>query len=298
MNESIQIRLLNTLTGTLWQKIELAAPAQRDAAIDACMASARELLARGARDPAGHFWFTHTARQNLASLAFKKREFAECAAQARQLLDESKDRLGECHSIRISAMCTLADALNRLGQVQEPADVYLHLIGCMRAGSSGDSLRLLATLTDALPFFDRASRWPEGEACAREVLEILKSMGDSHIGTFLYETYIAHFASEQGRLDEADGLFQSLDGRKSEADDDAERIRHDLWYAGHLTRRGDFKQAEGRLKNVMEVIHDVRDGTTAWYPDDILVEAIALYTAWGMPEEAQKYQTMSRGHQE
>ena len=69
ISEVVQIRLLNSLLGTLRQKANNLDPSQRQAVIDECLSSARQMLERGARMGAEGDWFVFAARQSLADLA-------------------------------------------------------------------------------------------------------------------------------------------------------------------------------------------------------------------------------------
>jgi hypothetical protein len=283
--EGCQIRILNSLTGVLRQKIDNVDPALREAAVDECIASAQQLLERGRRlGPEGD-WFAFTAMQNLANLALLRGKPAEAAEQCRQLLAATHNRLSDCHNVRVWASHTLAAAEAKLGETREPADLYLTLIDCVRA-TTGSSIPLVSQLSDAMPYLVRDERWSEGEARTRELIGLLTDMG-GHVGTFPYEALLANFISHQQRLDEAESLFQDLFALQAEGNI-TQRVYLNLYYADHLTRRGQFEHAERILQDVMDT-SDLEDVIPIHPPSDLVHGFIALYEAWGKPEKAEEY---------
>lgn len=103
-DESSLVRLINSLTLTLRQKIARADEADRGAAIEAFRASAAELLERASRIGKPGRWFVRNARGNLADVALLERNYADAAEQARALLEESAGILDDCQVIRTVAM--------------------------------------------------------------------------------------------------------------------------------------------------------------------------------------------------
>jgi 8-oxo-dGTP pyrophosphatase MutT (NUDIX family) len=151
---------------------------------------------------------------------------------------------------------------------------------------------MLSALSDALRYLDRAGRAVEGETLARELTAALEGLGGGH-GDMLFasELYVARFVSMQGRLDEAEPIFQSLIAREGTSDRFS-RARLHLFYGGQLARRELYEEAEHELSNAVELIGDVRLGTLTSHPDDIILEFIALYDAWGKPDRAEEYRRL------
>ena len=71
--------------------------------------------------------------------------------------------------------------------------------------------------------------------------------------------------------------------------DELKQARLHLFYGGHLARRGSFEQAEQHLVRAVERTSGKWAGTLDTHPDDVLVEFIALYDAWGRAEKADGY---------
>jgi eukaryotic-like serine/threonine-protein kinase len=290
VEEHMLVALHNTLTGVLRAQVERADTAGKAAAIEAYRASAERLMELGMRQGKRGRWFVRAARLNLADVARARGDWADAATQARALLEETAGSLGECHNVRIAAMGTLAQAESRMGEAREPADLYLRIIACTRV-SSRDDLLLLAHLCDALPILSRDARYAEGEGAAREILQIFHASGEGHVGTLLYQTYLAHFISRQNRLDEAQALFDSAFAQAGDANVSLERLMLEVAYAGHLIRRGRFADAEQRLLYVQDHA-DLRTGLSPQYPEEIVEQFVALYQAWGQSDKLAEYQSL------
>jgi tetratricopeptide (TPR) repeat protein len=229
-----------------------------------------------------------------ADIACRVGRFQAAADTCRDILDDSIGRLGACHFVRMSAMYVLAEALAGLGEHIEPADLLRQRIECLRAQTAPNSVGILSTLSGALPYFERAGRAAEGEAVARELSAGLAQYGGGHGEMALVaEQYLAHFVSMQNRLDEAGPMFRGLLEREDQLREAPPgHARLHLFHGLHLARRGQFEQAEAELKRAVELIGDIHSGTWGSHPDDIVLGFIALYEAWGKPEELQKYQRM------
>jgi len=234
-----------------------------------------------------------------------QRRYSEAAQACRDVLDAASDRIPECHTIRLQALDVLTEAAHRMGDSASAAGLKLKKIACAR--QSGDAMALIVSISDALPILDRGERWVEGEALAREFIERLNAMGGGH-GDMLFdaEVWIARFVSLQGRLDEAESMFQSLltragvlirgaprMGAPEQVDLRATvRARVHLFHGSNLCRLGVFEESEIEIRTAADTLDDFRLGTHNSNPDDVLVEFINLYNAWGKPERAAEYQAI------
>jgi len=293
-DDSSVVELLNLLALTLRKRVNQADDSNRESAIDAFRSCALELLDRASRIGKPGRWYVRNARSNLADVALLERNFADTAAQSRALLEESSLELGDCQVVRTGAMRMLADALNHLGETEESADLYIRLIECVRSRQLGDrdSIMTLSYMCDALPIFDRANRWSEGERYSREVIAMLTSMG-GHIGTTTYEAYLAHFISSQGRLDEAETMLGPLLQKRSEDLDPLERVRLNAAWAMHLVRRGRMEEAEAVLQTINAEI-DIHQIVSPAFPDEIPALFVNLYRTWGKTAQADDYERIRR----
>lgn len=290
ISESMQVELLDGLLDVLRFRINRSDLPSTATDLEEYQRCANELLERGRRlGGADAERRTFHAMQDLANIALHRGEYAQAEAQCRALLDESRDRLGECHISRVCAMLSLADALRLQGKTAEPADLYLRVIECERARSGADSVMLVTYLSDAQIYFERDGRWSQAEACCREAIDKVTAMG-AHIGTFLLEARLAHFISHQaGRSDEAREMFESLMSRAhSMSPDEHDWLR--LYYADHLTLAGEFESAERLLLKIAPSTNVNPKELRAHPPDDLLYQFQTLYEAWGMPDKAEQFE--------
>jgi eukaryotic-like serine/threonine-protein kinase len=232
------------------------------------------------------------ARVIVADMMLERGEAAGAAEICRAVLKLSEERLGSCHGQRVIAESVLAQAVNQLGDSATAADQYLRIIECVRT-QSASTVDMLSWIGSALPYLDQGGRWAEGEALAREFSAALRAIGGGHDDMlFNGDVYIARFVSLRGRHDEAEALFQALLPREREADDPQSRARLYLFYGSDLIRRGQYEQAEQRLRAAEDRLDDIRRGTDLSQPDDLIAEFIALYQAWGKPQKVQEYQAL------
>ena len=111
--------------------------------------------------------------------------------------------------------------------------------------------------------------------------------------SFDTEIWVARFVSLLGRLDEADSMFRSLLASTEKVDLTANvRARAHLFHGGNLCRRGEFEESESELRTAADTLVDFRLGTRNRNPDDVLVEFMRLYEAWGKPEKADEYRLL------
>ncbi|GMU38872.1 MAG: serine/threonine-protein kinase [Phycisphaerae bacterium] len=219
--------------------------------------------------------------------------YPAAAQTARALLDATAEAFGECHQIRLDAMDVLAFSLAGLGEEREPAELVLRKVECMRPKMDPGSPILLGAMSQSLDFLSRAGRATEGEAMARELLTALRTYGGVHdLIDVTTEFYVAHFISMQGRLDEADALYNPLLSRIPDLTKGGE-VQAQVLYGSHLVRCGRFEEAERSLLDAVAITGDARRGVGGHvYPDNLLVEFIALYDAWGKPEQAAEYRRL------
>ncbi len=253
---------------------------------------AREQVERAVRAYGPDSLIAMDARIIWAELLADQRHYQAAAQVCRDVLDSASNRLGDCHLLRLAAADVLAETAHRQGDSPTAADLKLKIISCTR--DVGDELTLIVAISDALPILDRGERWIEGEALARDLVEQLDAMGGGHGDMrFDAEVWSARFVSLQGRLDAAEALFQSLLIRAERTSlSPTVRARVHLYHGSNLCRLGAFEQAEAQLQAAADLLDDFRMGTRNANPDDVLVEYIALYRAWGKPERAREYEAI------
>jgi tetratricopeptide (TPR) repeat protein len=262
-----------------------------DAAIAEEESLVREWIERSRRHHGPNSSLTLQGEGNLAEVFLARGEYREAADRCRDLLERSSGRLPECHDVRSYAMVNLANALEFLGQAQEPADLYLRRVECLRESTRPGNPALLSAMSDSLPVLERAGRGADGERIARELTTALTTYAGGHGDdmTIGPELYAACFVSMQGRLDEAASLFQASIAHEQQLTEPRDRARLHLFYAGHLTRARRFEDAERELQGAVALAGDVRKGTWDQNPNDLLQGLVALYQAWDKPERAEEY---------
>ncbi|MEK6674910.1 MAG: serine/threonine-protein kinase [Planctomycetota bacterium] len=235
---------------------------------------------------------TLDAQVRLAEIVSSQGESQAAAEMCRAVLEISAERFGECHDVRVFAMTQLSQELAHLGEAQEPAELRLRALACLRQKVAAGSPALLGDISDTLRFLERVGRSKEGESLARELTAAMQNIGGGH-GDLVFgsELYVARFVSMQNRLDEAEPIFESLIARQSQADRD-ERARLHLFFGGHLVRRKNFEVAEQHLITAVELIEDIRLGTWDTHPDDVILGFIDLYEAWNKPDKVEEYQRL------
>jgi tetratricopeptide (TPR) repeat protein len=288
----VQLQILGGLIKAARWRTHSAELSERPAILSQAEPLVRERMERSTRQYGPDSAAAIQARMMLAQITLAQGHVETAAEMARGVLDGSRESLGECHDARTMAMAILATALTQSGEANEPADLQLRTVECARQLAPSDSPLMLSALSDALRYLDRAGRAVEGETLARELTAALEGLGGGH-GDMLFasELYVARFVSMQGRLDEAEPIFQSLIAREGTSDRFS-RARLHLFYGGQLARRELYEEAEHELSNAVELIGDVRLGTLTSHPDDIILEFIALYDAWGKPDRAEEYRRL------
>lgn len=292
-DDDMQIRILQNLISVNRRRLNADDPAQRLTILGQTEPLAREQVERSMRRNGPNSLVTLTAQVRLSQVTCEQGQYQTAADTCRAILKRDAGRAGKCHQVRIEAMHTLAEALHALGDEREPAELHLSRIECLRQRAAADNPAFLGAVSEALRYLDRAGRAPEGESLAREVTGTLLKLGGGHDSMALvYELYVAHFVSMQGRIEEAEPMFRSLLARAEQLPEHRARARLHLFYGSHLARRELFQEAEQQLGTAVELVRDIRVGTWNTHPDDIIVGFIALYGAWGKLEKVEEYQRL------
>lgn len=288
-----QIRILNALN-----LVHTARPRDPDSiAQDAHWAEvavlAKERVERALRFYGANSPALAQARLSLARVLYQQGEYGSSAEECRAILAESAEALGECHDFRADAMINLATALGRLGAMREPAELYVRAIACRRASYPADSIPILSTLSDSLPYLARGGYSADGLAVAREVAALMRSYGGEHGDALVSsEMYAALFESMMGEHDLADMRFEPLLLAENAIASTHAKARLHLCYGTHLANRGLYEQAEEQFGLAAVIRGDPCRGTWPDLPDDLVLAYIALYEAWQKPEKALEYRSL------
>jgi len=290
-DDALQIRTLRNLIRVGRIKSSGADLATRADIVSQIEPLAQEQVERAIRAYGPNSIIAIDAKVRWAEILSDRNQYAPAAQICRDVLDATPGRLGECHVLRQEALNVLAVTEHRLGRSAAAAELKLKRIECAR--QSSNDMALIVAISDSLPILDQGERWVEGEALSREFVETLNTMGGGH-GDMLFdaEIWIARFVSLQGRLDEAEAMFQSLLARADAGPTASVRARLHLFHGSNLCRREAFDDSEAELQTAADALDNFRLGTRTTTPDDILLGFIELYTAWGKPDLAGRYQAM------
>jgi len=289
-DEPMQTRLAITLIELLqWKRAGLPRGPERDASLAQEDALAHEWIERSTRLYGDDDPVTLQGRVSLAEIRRDQGRYDEAIELCRALLSGTAERLPECHDLRAWADSILATSLGSLGEVDEPAALLLQRIECLRERGQAASVPLLSSMSDALPYLERAGRAAEGEALAREVAASMGHFGAEH--AFTAEMYVARFLSMQGRDAEAEALFSAL--RDLDADMPAvTRGCLRLFLGLHLLARERLDEAERELSAAAACLPDLRAGTRPTHTDDLILAFVVLCEARGDADGAAAYRRM------
>ncbi|MDX1925654.1 MAG: serine/threonine-protein kinase [Pirellulaceae bacterium] len=232
------------------------------------------------------------ARVIVAEMNVYQGSYELAATNCVQVLESSVDRLGQAHQQRIAALNVLSRAKNRLGRKREAAELQLQRIELARIGNP-NPISLIAKLSDALPFLDSGGYWEKGEHIAREYANEL-SYASGHDDLLLVaRAYVARFVSLQGRIDEANLLFNELASEIAEEVGVNHSIaKVHLFFAQHQRQYGTPELAEKHLKLAESALSDIRVGTCLANPDDVIQEFIHLYEQQNRLDQKAKYEAL------
>ena len=287
-DDGLQLRIAQSLTDVLHWRRYLSSRAVWPESLAKEEALAREWIDRSTRFYGPTNAITLQARVVLAEIVADQGDHAAAADQCRDLLELTAGRLPDCHDLRAYAMVVLAGALGNLGEVDEPADLYLRRIECIRKFGPPARAALLSAINDSLGYLELAGRGAEGEPLARELGTAMQKFNSDL--AFVADIYVARFVSLQNRLDDADELFQSLLNREDQLSDSRSRGRLHMYFARHLILRGLYEPAEQQLQVAESCVDDLRLGTHDTQPDDLILAYIALYEAWNKPDQVEEYE--------
>ena len=220
---------------------------------------------------------------NLAPALLLAGKVDRAAEMAERVLALAPPRFGQDHGICHRARGALQRARLAQGRYAEAAALAIATVDSInRLTGNSASIESLSEMSDVLHILDAGDRVLEGEQYARTLLEQMGNAG-GHGGADAqrYRVDLAHFLSRQGRLDEADTVFNAILPTVTDDLHPENRARIDLAYGGHLARRGQFEEAEKRL---------LAAEPFPWLIAGLSVvaqqEFVRLYDAWGKPDQA------------
>ncbi|RJP31581.1 MAG: hypothetical protein C4547_15340 [Phycisphaerales bacterium] len=283
------VHVAEELAHMLWARVGRRQSADREADLNESAALYRDAW-RGNTELYGEE--SSDALYAMVQLAITLRllgDLEEAADLARRVFDLAPNRFGTNHELCSKATTVLAQALADQGRFVEAAPYLVQTVETMRARFEGqDTAETLSKMSDGLPLLDAAGEYATAERYAAILYERFSAMGGHSAGMPLrYRAYLARFLSRQGRLDDADAHFEQIMPLEASIADPMDRVRLDLCYAGHLTSRRRFEEAEARLLAAVDVLPE-----GDWVRAAVCQELARLYEAWGRPEEAAAWRAM------
>ncbi len=285
-DDAMQIRLAKSLMDVITWRAAAAGGRPESGALAEREALAREWIDRAARSENPDSILALQAPIELAHTLTLAGRPREAIPLCRELLEGRGARLPECHDLRAWAMAVLAEALGRTGEVEQPADLFVARVECLRKAGRSARASLLSAISGALEYLERAGRAAQGEALAIELRDAMRAFGVHAVDG--PDLLLARFQSQLGRLDEADASFAALAARESELSDEL-RARLRLYRALHHIRRQRFSDAQRDLADAAALTGGVDRGTRSTHPDDLLLGYIELFDATGDAQQSAEY---------
>lgn len=221
--------------------------------------------------------------------------YAESEKLYRENMEILRRVLGPTHDATMLARNNIATALISQDRFAEAEVVLKEDLAVFRNKYGDEDYRTLTRMHNLASAIDGQKRFGESEALLRTVLETRRRvLGDLHPDTLSSLNNLAWNLFDQGRAGEAEPMFrQAVDGY-------SQTMPEGHWivavYRGGLgnclTSLQRFEEAEALLLESYEVEHKVLG------PDHKFTKKVAgyleeLYEAWGYPEKAAEYRTLS-----
>ncbi len=294
MGDSTLVPILISLVSALRTQLEVGSRAQKMECVSEVECVATEWLQRSLRWNGPESPQTKQAQVIVADMNVRRGSYESAVANCLQVLENSMDRLGQNHHQRIEAINVLSRAKQRLGMYQEAADLQLKRLEYARAGNP-NPISIIAKLADSLPYLDVGERWDEGERIAREYANELTNTPGHQDLSLVARAYVARFVSLQGRIEEANSLFDEvIRETPTEAKIDHSIAKVHFFFAQHQRLYGTLELAEKHLKLAEAALSDIRIGTCRANPDDVILEFIRLYDQWNRNSEKARYEALLR----
>lgn len=231
---------------------------------------------------------------NLAVLLEDKGNYAEAEPLYRRALAMSRRVLGERHHYVATNLSNLAGVLKKIGDFEQSEQLYREGLAIKRK-ALGDEHPEVATILNNLAALLRSkSDYDGAEALFREAVDMKrKTLGDNHPSLATSLQNLAGILQTKGDHAGAEPLFK-------EAMDISQRsLAPDHWmvaetrgnYGACLAKLGRYPKAEehllashGGLKTALGNAHQ--------RTQKAVENLVALYEAWGKPDQASRYRAL------
>ncbi|KAG8724400.1 hypothetical protein FRC09_019018 [Ceratobasidium sp. 395] len=133
-----------------------------------------------------------------------------------QVLDATKQALGDLHRHTLTSMGILASTYGNQGRLDEAEALHVQVLDAEKQALGDLHPSTLTSMGNLASAYQEQGRWDEAEALQMQVLDGVKqALGDLHPDTLTSMNNLAVIYSNQGRWNEAEALHvQVLDARK------------------------------------------------------------------------------------
>ncbi len=281
----VQAELTNVI-GRVYRELGLYEEAQTF--LERALAMRRRLLGENHPDVA-------TSMNGLAIVLFDRGAYDEAEQLYRETLAMRRRLLGENHPDVAISMSNLAVHLHDTGRYDayDEAESLLREALATQRQLLGEDHPDVATALNDLAFLLKArGAYEEAEPLLREALAMaIRLRGQEHFYVAISLVNLGRLLIDTGRVEEAEPLLrQALDTYiRVLGKQDIRTIRGQVTFGTVLTALGRYDEAEARLQEA-HTLYQSDDSEVKPEDREAAREAlVALYTAWGKPEQAARY---------
>lgn len=229
-----------------------------------------------------------SALNTLALLLYDRENFGAAEEIARRALAANRRVHGERHRSILTALNTLAMILARNGKLDEAEAAYREALAVSRALYQGDHMQTVVVLSNLGSLLRDRGRLDEGLDLQQEGLAMgRRLLGDEHPSIATLASNVASTLRAIGREAEAEPLLREALAirERALAPDHPSTIRSRILLIEVLTARRRFDEAEAQARRVLEAL-DAAPSFPASLHRMARDALVALYTAWGRPNDA------------
>jgi len=235
---------------------------------------------------------TLAAMNDVAYLYMHQRRYDEAEPLYREALEIKKRVLGDDHPSTLIAMSNLARTYRNQGRYAEAEPLYREALDTFRRTLGEDHPYTLTAMNNLAVLYKTQGRDAEAEPLFREDLRISRRvMGEDHPDTLISMGNLGELYFHMGRLAEAEPLLaEAVAGVRSSA------LPHEHVVTGYTIRKhGACLAAMGRYQEAEQLLLEAHETLVAAVgaadPEVRLASRnlVALYDAWGRPEEAARW---------
>jgi eukaryotic-like serine/threonine-protein kinase len=236
---------------------------------------------------------------HLADLLYLHRDsLGEAERLYRRALAILRQRLGDRHPTLVHGLHSLSALLAERGEHEEAEALLREALALNRLVFGPEHHRTAESMDNLAIRLQQQGRLEGAEALRREALALWRrNVSPGHTAITGGMGGLADVLAAQGRYGEAEALHrEAIAMRREVAGADAWIVGVMLARLGDVLRqKGDHPAAEAALSEALVIL-------TSWFDDDhatiqtVHAGLVALYEAWGRPEEARRYRSRSESH--